>query len=442
YAGLARPPDDIWASATLGAPAAGTSGGFGGAARGGAITSNSAAWGEVTGRTDTVDGVTRDRIVGALALGHRTDTALGAIVDRDTLEFDGRTAPIGGAAGWLDAWADVGSGSAGLGLAFDREELDAAHRTRAGARAELQASGDALGFDLDAALTRVAWVDDAGWITSGAGSARWTPGPFSFDAEVRVDAPGGVSPRARAGWSPLGPTDDRTRIALGFERTVDLARVVPDGVSDVAAPTAETAYAEVAAGAGGYTGGLVGAAARQSLPFVASPVAPPVSAPTLRRDVGWVEAWTRIDRPGWTVTGSARRWFAPAADGLTATPDAAWVAGALDPYRRWAAAGSVFWELPTDPWALSLGVLGSAAGAVSNGSADPWWLGPTSVVGAAARQRVPVPRGALTVQGAVTRAANDPGGSAMPWEWWYLTGDAPPPPSWQLELSVTASFGG
>ncbi|MEQ1569329.1 MAG: hypothetical protein ABMA64_27075, partial [Myxococcota bacterium] len=104
------------------------------------------------------------------------------------------------------------------------------------------------------------------------------------------------------------------------------------------------------------------------------------------------------------------------------SPDAALIAGLLDPYRRWTATASVGWALPTDPSTTSVG------GSVRWASAIPadgpgWWLAPSVVASATLAQAISTRTGQLELEGTVVWAQNDAGGTLLPREAWALLGE-------------------
>jgi hypothetical protein len=140
---------------------------------------------------------------------------------------------------------------------------------------------------------------------------------------------------------------------------------------------------------------------------------------------------------GWTFTPRV-----PVAATLLADPGAPFVTDFLSAYRRHRLSASASWDLPTDPWTLSVGGFARWASAVSPGSGR-WWLEPSAAVGGSVSQAIHLRKGALQLRAAVAHAANDTALTALPLEALALVPGAPPigeEPPFRVDAEMSYAF--
>lgn len=254
---------------------------------------------------------------------------------------------------------------------------------------------------------------------------------------------GWISPRAAA---RVGRWGERWAV-VAIGRTIDRERYAP------VAPHLPSTWYGTVAGQWWWDDSLSlfwsGTVRFERLPFRGAPAllnAPGEQVDEIVRGVGTSDLLLLKDfgrrwsgSLGWRLNG------APTADpARTASPEAPWVAGYLEPYRRHVFSGSLWWELPTDPSPLTIGGFFRSASPV-RGESTPseWWLDRTTTTGVVLSQQISVRKGLLAVGGSYVWSKNELGANFLVPEAWALLGDRVGPavePHGRADVRVSYTF--
>ncbi len=280
----------------------------------------------------------------------------------------------------------------------------------------------------------------------------WTPHrSIRVMPGARLDVVAGqlawVSPSPAVGvdWHS---NNHRAAFQASYVRNVDAANRLPDDLADVTVPIRNALSAS--AGFEVVTDlalDLQAAWEREAFAFAVSPdivPLPEAAVASIRRAFPSLALGLRkVLARRWTmhIRGTYLPLAASATSDLLRNPLAPYVPGFLDAFRTTSFDTGASWDLPTDPWRLSLGGSVHWTSAVEGGTA--WWNRDTTSARASLQQHIDVRKGEFIVGLEGVFAVRDIEASLLPLEALVLLPNAPSPgeqPATRLDLALTYAY--